>query len=107
MIHYQRGVRLERLACDRLREQGYTVTPHCAHAEGACVRSAGSKGAIDLAAFNDREVRLIQVKQQGALRPAERQALSALPVPRHTRVEIWARADGAWRVRRWNRRQPR
>ncbi len=47
----QRGVRLERLACDLLRERGDTVTPHCAHVVGASVRSAGSKGVIDLAAI--------------------------------------------------------
>ena len=51
MTHYQRGMRLERLARDLLREQGYTVTPYCAHAVGASVRSAGSKGVIDLVAI--------------------------------------------------------
>ncbi len=55
--------------------------------------------------MNAREVRLIQVKRPGALRPAEQQALSALPVPRQTRVEIWERADGVWRVQRWHPRR--
>lgn len=48
MTHYQRGVYLERLARDLLHEQGYAV-----------LRAADSKGAVDLAAFNAREVQLI------------------------------------------------
>ena len=54
MTAYQRGVRLEYLARDVLRQQGYVV-----------VRSAGSHSPVDLAAFNTREVLLVQVKKAG------------------------------------------
>lgn len=52
------------------------------------VCAAGSKSVADFAAINDHEVRLIQVKWQGAQRPVDRQALSVLRMPRNTRLEI-------------------
>lgn len=48
---YQAGYRAERKACLQLRKEGYYV-----------IRSAGSKGMFDFAAFGKNKVRLISVK---------------------------------------------
>jgi len=82
MTNYQRGTRLERLARDSLRRNGYTV-----------VRSAGSKGKIDLVAWNGECVRMIQVKAKGALSAKEIEALRALPCPPCGTIETWERMD--------------
>lgn len=63
--HYARGARVENQVRDHLGERGYDV-----------VRSAGSKGKIDLVAFNDHELCFIQVKiTDGQTSPAERREL--------------------------------
>ena len=73
------GVRGEYRARDWLRAVGFYV-----------VRSAGSKGAIDLVAFNGHSLRLITVKRGGAaLSPTERAALLAIPVPPNATREYW------------------
>ncbi len=93
MTAYRRGVRLEYLARDELRRQGYTV-----------VRSAGSHGSIDLITLNDHEVLIIQVKKYGQpIRPALRKLL-AVPCPPDTRRQAWVyhpargRAPARWQV---------
>lgn len=78
---YQKGARLERLARASLQRQGYRV-----------MRSAGSKGAIDLVAWNTQEVRFIQCKSAGATRPKDRKALEVLPRPAFATVELWERS---------------
>ena len=85
MSRYTTGRRLEYRARDALRAQGYTV-----------VRSAGSKGPIDLVAIG-RTVRLIQVK---ANRPrlTDRLKLAVVPAPRGVKREIWQWQAGTWRI---------
>ena len=58
MSNYDKGARLERIAKKRLEARGYTV-----------VRSAGSKGAVDLVAWNAKHTLLIQVKSNGQVTP--------------------------------------
>lgn len=48
---YKQGIRREREVCKFLTERGYNVT-----------RSAGSKGAFDVIAYNQLVTRFIQVK---------------------------------------------
>ena len=85
MSAYAAGRRLEYRARDELIAQGYTV-----------VRSAGSKGPIDLVAIG-RTVRLIQVKARSPRR-ADRLKLAAVSTPRGVQREIWQWQAGTWRV---------
>jgi len=93
MTPYQRGARLEYLARDVLRQRGYSV-----------VRSAGSHGAIDLVALNERELLLIQVKQSGQPIGAALNKLSEVPGPRCTRRQVWVyhrargRIPACWQI---------
>lgn len=87
MSAYHKGARLERLARADLEAAGYLV-----------IRSAGSKGPVDLAALNTRHLRLIQVKAHGAPRPLDFAKLRALRVPRNASRELWERHGGGWRV---------
>jgi hypothetical protein len=85
VTNYTVGRRLEYRARDELIAQGYTV-----------VRSAGSKGPIDLVAIG-RNVRLIQVKARSPRR-SDRLKLAAVPTPRGVRREIWQWQTGTWRI---------
>lgn len=67
MTNYDRGKRFEHRVRDDLRKRGYYV-----------IRSAGSKGKIDLVALIDGDVLLIQCKRDGRLPPAERKELLAI-----------------------------
>jgi hypothetical protein len=79
MSNYTRGRRREHQARAILEAAGYTV-----------MRSAGSKGCADLAAWNGDHLRLIQIKAgaRGAS-PAEREAFARVPVPPMATREIW------------------
>jgi len=59
--NYRRGADLERAAKHYLEDNGYYV-----------IKSAGSKGAADLAAFKPGEILFVQCKLDGYLTPAER-----------------------------------
>lgn len=84
--NYINGRNAEYLAKALLLKQGYEV-----------VRSAGSKSAIDLVAWNERETRFIQVKKgRGVIRPAEELKLRALVIPPNSSVEVWTRLRGKW-----------
>ena len=87
---YRKGARLERLARLELERQGYTV-----------VRSAGSKGAVDLVALNVQGVRLIQVKAAGQVEPADERQLAAVAAQPGSRREIWERSSSpaGWKIR--------
>ena len=99
MTPYQRGARLEYLARDVLRQRGYNV-----------VRSAGSHGAIDLVALNERELLLIQVTQSGQPIGAALNKLSEVPGPRGTRRQVWVyhrargRTTARWEIIQSKRR---
>jgi Holliday junction resolvase len=87
MSNYAKGARLERLARAELQAAGYVI-----------LRSAGSKGPVDLVALNQCHVRLIQVKAAGAARPADLFKLRTLPAPRNASRELWVRERGHWRI---------
>jgi Holliday junction resolvase len=79
MNHARRGRAAEHRTRDVLRDQGFTV-----------IRSAGSKGAIDLCAFDGDRVLLVQVKRGTArLSRTERTALLALARPTNAAIEVW------------------
>ncbi len=87
MNRYAKGARLERRARRELETQGYTV-----------IRSAGSRGVVDLVAFNTRHIRLIQIKAHGAARPTDLFQLRQFPAPRTVTRELWVSEPGrAWR----------
>ncbi|MHC1577720.1 MAG: restriction endonuclease [Candidatus Methanospirareceae archaeon] len=71
MTHYARGAAFERRVRRLLEEDGWFV-----------VRSAGSRGAVDLIALRERgnvqRVRLISCKLNGYVPPAERERLRKL-----------------------------
>lgn len=67
MTNYAAGTRFEHRVRDHLTANGYQV-----------VRSAGSKTKIDLIALKPGQVLLIQCKRNGALPPAEWNALVTL-----------------------------
>jgi Holliday junction resolvase len=68
-----------------LEEQGYY-----------CIRSAGSRGIFDILAFNETEIKLIQVKAgKSPLSPLEREEIEKIVVPSNASKEIWL-----WRIPR-------
>jgi len=88
MTAYARGAAFERRVRRLLEEDGWFV-----------VRSAGSRGAVDLIALRERgnvlRVQLISCKLNGYVPPAEREQLLELKrqLP-HAEVLIAARRDG-------------
>ena len=82
---YRRGRDLENRTRKELERHNFTV-----------VRSAGSKGTIDIVAWDRLWLRLIQVKTSTRdVTPVEREALEELWIPRGARVELWTwRKDG-------------
>lgn len=92
MSRYSKGAYLERLVRRRLEQAGYTV-----------IRSAGSKGPVDLIAGDGSKVFVIQCRSRTSLRPRERtsleraaQAFGARPmvVYRKNRREIAVEPEG-------------
>lgn len=61
MSKYSRGADFERTTIHALEAEGYST-----------IRSAGSKGKIDIAAFKTGEMLFIQCKINGLCSPAER-----------------------------------
>lgn len=84
--NYARGARLERLARASLQRHGYTV-----------IRSAGSKGAVDLAAFCPQRILLIQVKAE-RVTPADRRKLACFPAPPLAIRQFWIRELDGWTI---------
>ncbi len=90
MSNYSKGRRLEYMARRTLEHHGYLV-----------VRSAGSKGPVDLVATGPKHVLLIQVKADGQVRRADVEKLRAVPAPsRGVHKEIWEWRNGAWYITR-------
>jgi Holliday junction resolvase len=83
------GTRFEYAVRDFLKRNGYSV-----------IRSAGSRGPVDLTAVNDREVLFIQCKKTaGATGFAEdKLKIEQLLVPRFARKQLWVKKDGTVRV---------
>ena len=78
-----KGARAERRARHLLEGRGYTV-----------VRSAASKGPVDLVAWNGDGLKLVQVKS-GQARPsaAERAAFLLVCIPANATREFWVFRD--------------
>ena len=93
MTKYESGARVERKVRKILEDQGYYV-----------VRSAGSKGAVDLVAWSDQDIRLIQVKatsnKKYTLNKTESQALQQVPRPKNARVQlyVWLMGKGVYKI---------
>lgn len=93
MTNYTIGRRLEYLCRDELQAQGYTV-----------IRSAGSKGAIDLCAIRGDAIILIQVKKSARDVAEGVKALQAVSVPSNVTRQVWQREypkgtqRGGWRI---------
>ena len=83
--NYDRGRRLEDLACRDLRKAGYIAQ-----------RTAGSHGPWDVTAVGTNGVRLIQVKALGATRDKDRIALLDVVAPPCVSREIWERGRARW-----------
>lgn len=90
-MNARRGVRIERKAKGELEENGYFV-----------IRSAGSKGALDLIAINQTEILLIQLKTQkkmGRFGPKslkkEMNILKRIPAPHWpiAKKQLWIWTD--------------
>lgn len=62
--NYEKGRALENRVRDHLREEGYEV-----------IRSAGSKTKVDLVAIKPGQILFVQCKRDGALPPAQWNAL--------------------------------
>ncbi len=82
MTKYAKGRRLEWKTRDVLVSEGYQVA-----------RMAGSKGPVDIIAWNGQETLFIQVKANNPPGPGERDVLRTLPVPPHSRVQFWVWKD--------------
>ena len=72
MSGYRNGADLERAAKHHLEDNGYYV-----------IKSGGSKGVVDLAAFKPDHRLFVQCKLTGYLTPVEREALYALACQLH------------------------
>lgn len=62
--NYSRGRAFEYAVRDALKDAGFV-----------CIRSAGSKGSIDLIAGRDGEILAVQCKKDGRIPPGERRRL--------------------------------
>jgi Holliday junction resolvase-like predicted endonuclease len=75
---------------------------HQLEAQGCLViRSAGSRGPIDLVAVDGKKVRLIQVKRGKRAGPAERQALQWLAGWLPGSAQVWLYERGGSRGAEW------
>ena len=78
--NYARGVYLERRARDELVKRGYVV-----------VRSAGSRGPIDLVAVGADEVLFIQVKKKSSSIRAGTEGLESFVCPSNCKKQLWVK----------------
>lgn len=86
MNRKRKGTRLERRTIKLLEATGYL-----------CIRAAASLGPIDVAAFNQAGIRLIQVKANSWPGPLERESLreAAKGLPSNALIECWRWNDNA------------
>ena len=93
--NYESGVYAERLAMAELRADGYTV-----------VRTAGSHGPVDVIAWDEWLVLLIQIKR-GEKRPPKREynKLAEMVTPYRdpvvVSVELWYYKPGSTKPEKW------
>lgn len=87
MTNYEKGRRGEYQVIRILEKAGYYAT-----------RTAGSHGMYDVVGINSSLVRLIQVKINKPIAPADRETFKDFLVPKNVTKEIWFRKD---RQRKW------
>jgi len=88
MNQYRRGARVERLLRKKLESEGYYV-----------VRSAGSKGAVDLVAWNINRIIVIQVAKIGVKTKKDFDRLHTVPVAGYNMFRYMYEYDrGEWKV---------
>ena len=88
MNQYRRGARVERLLRKKLESEGYYV-----------VRSAGSKGAVDLVAWDSNHSIVIQVALIGVKNKRDFERLRTVPVmPRNMFRYMYEYDRGEWKV---------
>lgn len=85
MTKYESGAKIEREIRKKLEDDGFYV-----------IRSAGSKGCFDLVAFNDKTIKLIQVKytkniMNANLNKEELKKLKSIIAPKGCIKEVWFR----------------
>ena len=80
MTNYDRGVYLERKARDVLIQNGYVV-----------IRSAGSRGPMDLVAIGANEIILVQVKKKGSNVSSGREELESFLCPSNCKKQLWVK----------------
>ena len=90
MTNYEKGANAEREAKSLLEMLGYQV-----------MRSAGSHGIWDIVACHPTHVRLIQVKVEGAMTPAEHESIELYIEPPFCSKEVWTRLAGKKAEERW------
>lgn len=81
---YRKGKKREYKTRDLLIADGFFV-----------VRSAGSKGAFDLVAFNSESVRLVQIKANKWPGRSEIETMATIPIPPNATREVWRWNDHA------------
>ncbi len=91
MKRYAKGAGLERLAKRELEEDGFAV-----------IRSAGSKGPVDLIAVNYHAVRAIQIKAR-RFNENDLKKLADFPAPPRVQRELWTRRGRQWQIARVKR----
>ena len=92
MSNYEKGARAERELVNFLERIGYE-----------CVRSAGSKGAIDVVATHKTHTRYIQVKSDTGISDVEAEQLKlyGYRTPHNASVELWTRLPDLPFDERW------
>ena len=85
---YRRGARIERLLRKKLESEGYYV-----------VRSAGSKGAVDLVAWNMNRIIAIQVAKIGVKTKKDFDRLRTVPITGYNFFHYMYEYDrGEWKI---------
>ena len=87
MNQYRRGARVERLLRKKLESEGYYV-----------VRSAGSKGAVDLVAWNYNHCIVIQVALIGVKTKKDYDRLRKVPEIQKMLRRMYEYDRGEWKV---------
>ena len=88
MSKYQQGTRLEYEARDILVGRGFIV-----------IRSAGSKGPVDLVAIGSQEILLVQVSKLKVKSSRDLEDLRSMQAPPNVRRQLWERAPfGSWTI---------
>ena len=85
---YVKGANFERQVKKDLESSGYFV-----------IRSAGSKGKIDLVAFKSNDVRLIQCKTNGVISKSDRQILRDMSKDLKIKTYIYEKDSSSFKAR--------